>query len=164
MPFFTQHQPILTSMQRHTKQYPAKSASGGFTLIEIMVVVVIIGILISIVGPRVFVQQEKALAIKAKTDIRSIENGLNLYRLDNYSYPSTEQGLEALVQKPQGQPEATNWKAGYIERLPKDPWGAPYQYLNPGVHAEVDIYTLGRDRRPGGEGPDADIGNWNLND
>ena len=142
---------------------PPRRLNAGFTLIEIMVVVVIIGILVAIVAPRVMDRPDEARVVKAKHDIRQIEAGLNLYRLDNYVYPSTEQGLEALVTKPAGEPEAKNWKpGGYIDRLPKDPWRNQYQYLNPGVHAEIDIFTLGADNRPGGEGVNADIGNWNL--
>lgn len=136
---------------------------SGFTLIEIMVVVVIIGILVAIVAPRVMDRPDTARIVKARQDIRVLESALNLYRLDNYVYPSTEQGLEALVSQPNGEPQARNWKqGGYVDRLPKDPWGGMYQYLNPGVHAEIDIFTLGADNRPGGEGINADIGNWNL--
>jgi general secretion pathway protein G len=138
---------------------------SGFTLIEIMVVVVIIGILVAIVAPRVMDRPDTARIVKAKQDIRVIEGALNLYRLDNYTYPSTEQGLEALVRQPSGEPAARNWKAGgYLDRVPKDPWGSPYQYLSPGVHGEIDVFTFGRDQRVGGEGVDADIGNWNLDE
>ncbi|MDX1496520.1 MAG: type II secretion system major pseudopilin GspG [Salinisphaeraceae bacterium] len=139
----------------------------GFTLIEIMVVVVILGILAAIAVPRIMSRPDTARITKAKQDIRVVENALKLYRLDNFNYPSTDQGLEALVRKPSGDPEAKNWNPdGYLDRLPKDPWGNPYQYLSPGVKNEngVDIYTLGADARPGGEGPNADIGNWNLED
>lgn len=140
-----------------------RSRTTGFTLIEIMVVVVIIGILVAIVAPRVMDRPDTARVVKARQDIRVLEGALNLYRLDNYVYPSTEQGLQALVAPPNGEPQAKNWKqGGYIDRLPKDPWGNTYQYLNPGVHAEIDILTYGADNRPGGEGINADIGNWNL--
>lgn len=139
--------------------------SRGFTLIEIMVVVVILGILAAIAVPRIMSRPDTARITKAKQDIRVIENALKLYRLDNFSYPSTEQGLDALVEEPAGEPPAKNWKSGgYLDRLPQDPWGNPYQYLNPGVKSELDLYTLGADNRPGGEGPNADIGNWNLNE
>lgn len=139
------------------------SSQSGFTLIEIMVVVIILGILAAIVAPNIIGRADEAKVVKAKQDIRVLEQSLQIYRLDNHHYPSTEQGLEALVQRPTGQPEARNWKpGGYINRLPQDPWGNDYQYLNPGVKAEIDIYTLGGDSRPGGEGTDADIGNWNL--
>lgn len=135
----------------------------GFTLIEVMVVIVILGILAALVVPRVMNRPDEARIIKAKQDIRALEGALNLYKLDNYAYPTTDQGLEALTQKPATPPEPRHWKeGGYIDRLPKDPWGEPYQYLNPGTHGAIDIYTQGVDRQPGGEGNDADIGNWNL--
>lgn len=135
----------------------------GFTLIEIMVVVVILGILASIVVPRIMDRPDTARVVKAKHDIRALESALNLYKLDNFHYPSTDQGLEALVEKPSGMPEAKHWKqGGYVDRLPNDPWGNPYNYLNPGVNAEIDIYSFGADGKSGGEGLDADIGNWNL--
>lgn len=146
-----------------TTQRPAKLA--GFTLIEIMVVVVILGILAAIAVPRIMSRPDTARITKAKQDIRVVENSLKLYRLDNFAYPSTEQGLEALVEQPAGDPPAKNWKSGgYLDRLPVDPWGNPYQFLNPGVKGEIDLYTLGADNRPGGEGASADIGNWNLNE
>ena len=135
----------------------------GFTLIEIMVVVVIIGILVGIVAPNIMKRTENAKTVKAKQDIRSLETALDLYRMDNFYYPSTEQGLDALIRPPQSEPQARNWQdGGYLKRLPKDPWGRDYQYLSPGVNGEVDIFSMGRDGRPDGEGPDADIGNWNL--
>lgn len=135
----------------------------GFTLIEVMVVVVILGILAAIVVPRIMDRPDEARIIKAKQDIRTLESALNLYRLDNYTYPTTDQGLEALVQKPTLLPEPPHWKeGGYIDRLPKDPWGREYQYLNPGQKAPIDIYSLGADSELGGEGKNADIGNWNL--
>lgn len=146
-----------------TRSRPA--AMRGFTLIEIMVVVVILGILAAIAVPRIMDRPDAARVTKARQDIRTIESALKLYRLDNYRYPTTEQGLEALVEKPTAQPEPDNWKpGGYLERLPTDPWGEPYHYRNPGEHGEIDIYTHGRDGRPGGEGTDADIGNWTLDD
>jgi len=135
----------------------------GFTLIEIMVVVVILGILAAIAVPRIMDRPDTARIAKAKQDIRTLESALQLYRLDNYRYPTTEQGLDALVEKPTIQPTPRNWKSGgYMGRLPNDPWGNPYRYRNPGEHGEIDVYTLGRDNQPGGEGPDADIGNWKL--
>jgi general secretion pathway protein G len=135
----------------------------GFTLIEIMVVVVILGILAAIVVPRIMDRPDVARVTKARQDIRTIEGALKLYRLDNFRYPTTEQGIEALVEKPTTQPEPPNWKpGGYLDRVPKDPWGEPYRYRNPGDHGEIDIYSYGRDSRPGGEDVDADIGNWNL--
>ncbi|MBU0730679.1 MAG: type II secretion system major pseudopilin GspG [Proteobacteria bacterium] len=135
----------------------------GFTLIEIMVVVVILSILAAIIVPRIMDRPDQARIVKAKQDIRVLENSLKLYKLDNYFYPTTDQGLEALVQRPEDQPEPKKWKdGGYIDRLPKDPWGNPYQYLNPGVFGPLDIFSLGADGQLGGDGLDAEIGNWNL--
>jgi general secretion pathway protein G len=143
---------------------PSHSPQRGFTLIEVMVVVVILSILAAVVVPRIMDNPDKARVAKAKQDIRSLESALNLYRLDNFVYPSTEQGLEALVEMPTIEPEPRNWKAGgYIDRLPKDPWGGDYQFLSPGESSEIDIYTLGVDGQPDGEGLAADIGNWDLN-
>lgn len=136
----------------------------GFTLIEIMVVVVIIGLLAAVVGPKVFQNVGKANIAKVKTDIRAIESALNLYRLDNFSYPSTDQGLQALVSQPGGSPEARNWQSGgYIQRLPSDPWGREYQFMSPGEASEIDIYTFGKDGASGGSGEDGDISNSDLN-
>jgi general secretion pathway protein G len=127
-----------------------------------MVVVIIIGLLAAIVAPQVIGRVDDAQIEKARADIRNIESALDLYRLDNFAYPTTEQGIDALVNKP-NDPNVRNWKpGGYLGRMPNDPWGNPYQYLNPGNNGEIDIYTLGRDGRPGGEGIDADIGNWNI--
>jgi general secretion pathway protein G len=135
----------------------------GFTLIEVMVVIVILGILAAIVVPRVMDRPDTARITKAKQDIRTIENALNLYKLDNFNFPTTEQGLEALVTKPSGTPEPKNWKdGGYVDRLPKDPWGNDYQFLNPGVKSSIDVFTYGADGAEGGEGINADIGNWNA--
>lgn len=132
----------------------------GFTLIEIMVVVVILGILAAFVVPRLMDRPDAARIAKAKSDIRAVESALSLYRLDNHSYPSTDHGLEALVEKPA---DAPAWKeGGYVDRLPKDPWGKPYQYLNPGVHGTIDVFSYGKDGAEGGEGANADIGNWNI--
>ena len=140
------------------KQYRAQS---GFTLIEIMVVVVILGILASVVVPKIMDNPDKARVVKAKNDVQAMKSALDLYKLDNFNYPSTDQGLQALASKPSGSPEARNWKqGGYLDRMPKDPWGNDYQYLNPGVNAEVDIFSYGADGRPSGEGVAADIGNW----
>lgn len=139
---------------------PAFQRQSGFTLIEIMVVVIIIGILAAIVAPNVIGRLDDANETKVAADISGMEAALKLYRLDNFTYPSTEQGLDALVTQP-NDPGIRNWNAGgYLDKLVNDPWGNPYQYLYPGNNGEIDIYTLGRDGRPGGEGPDADIGNW----
>ena len=145
------------------QQFASNARMRGFTLIEIMVVVVILGILAAIVVPKVMDRPDTARIAKARQDVRALESALNLYKLDNFVYPSTDQGLEALVQKPSGTPEPKNWKeGGYIPRLPKDSWGNPYQYLNPGTHGAVDIYSLGADNQVGGEAANADIGNWNI--
>ena len=140
-----------------------RSSQRGFTLIEIMVVVVILGILAAVVVPRIMDNPGKARVAKAKQDIRQLESALELYKLDNFNYPSTQQGLDALVSKPSCDPQPKNYKqGGYIKSLPKDPWGNPYQFLSPGTKGEIDIFTLGSDNQPGGEGEAADIGNWNL--
>ncbi len=150
-------------MSHYSGFRPALLAQRGFTLIEIMVVVIIIGILAAIVAPNVIGRVDDAQVTKAKAEIANIENALKFYRLDNFTYPTSEQGLEALVTKP-ADPNIRNWKqGGYLPSLPSDPWGNPYLYLNPGNNGEIDVYTLGRDGRPGGEGIDADIGNWDLN-
>jgi general secretion pathway protein G len=134
----------------------------GFTLIEIMVAVVILAILMTLVVQNVSDKPAEARAVKAQADIRAIEGALEMYKLDNFYYPSTQQGLEALVTKPSGDPPARNWRSSYIKRLPKDPWGNAYQYLQPGNKGSIDVFTLGADGKPGGEGVDADIGNWNV--
>ena len=136
---------------------------GGFTLIEILVVVVILGILASIIVPKIMKRPEEARRTKAKIDIKAIETALNLYRLDNGVYPSTEQGLDALVTKPTTGIIPKNWKEeGYLDKDPKDPWGNPYVYLSPGLHTEFDLESYGADGVEEGEGKDADVENWNL--
>ncbi|MEO7062416.1 MAG: type II secretion system major pseudopilin GspG [Dokdonella sp.] len=132
----------------------------GFTLIEILVVVVILGILAAIVVPRVMERPGEARVTRAKQDIQGIVTALSLYKLDNFVYPSTEQGLDALVTKPAGQPEAPNWKGPYLDRVAKDPWAHPYKYAHPGQHGDIDVYSDGADGKPGGDGEAADIGNW----
>jgi general secretion pathway protein G len=133
----------------------------GFTLIEVLVVVAILGILAAMVIPRIMDRPDEAKRVAAKADVGSLTQALKLYRLDNGFYPSTDQGLGALVQRPTTQPVPGNWKqGGYLERLPKDPWGSDYQYLNPGQHGEIDVYSLAADHARGGEGSGADIGNW----
>ena len=132
----------------------------GFTLIEIMVVVIIIGLLAAIIGPQVLGRVDEAKVAKAKQDIQAFETGLTLYKLDNFRFPTSDQGLRALVQKPED-PNVRNWKSGgYIKNLNKDPWGFDYQYASPGTHGEYDIFSLGADGQPGGEEANADIGNW----
>ncbi|MEJ2515834.1 MAG: type II secretion system major pseudopilin GspG [Gammaproteobacteria bacterium] len=134
----------------------------GFTLIEIMVVVVILGILAAIVAPNVISRIDDAAISRAKTDIRNVESALKLYRLDNFKYPTTEQGLEALVTRP-NDPSVRNWReGGYLDKLPRDPWTNEYNYLYPGQHGEFDVFTYGADGQPGGEGINADIGNWTI--
>jgi len=150
-------------MNKYKELHGKGLGQAGFTLIEIMVVVVILSILAAIVVPRIMDRPDQARIVKARQDISSLENALKLYKLDNYFYPSTDQGLEALVAKPTDSPEPKNYKeGGYIERLPKDPWKNPYQYLSPGVHGDIDIYSLGADGQLGGDGISADIGNWDL--
>jgi len=133
----------------------------GFTLIEVMVVVIILGILAAIVVPRVMDRPDTARITKARQDIRAMEAALNLYKLDNFVYPTTDQGLEALVTKPAGSPEPRNWKK-YMDRLARDPWGNNYQFLSPGVKADIDVFSLGADGQAGGEDVNADVGNWDL--
>jgi len=140
--------------------YQSNSRAAGFTLIEVMVVVVILGILAAVLVPKVMDRPEEARKVKASQDIRALEAALNLYKLDNYDYPTTDQGLEALVSPPGIPPEPANWKeGGYIDRLPMDPWQQPYQYLSPGVQGSIDIYSTGPDRQPSED----DIGNWKMN-
>ena len=131
----------------------------GFTLIEVLVVVAILGILAAMVIPRIMDRPDEAKRVAAKADVGSLTQALKLYRLDNGFYPSTDQGLGALVQRPTTQPVPGNWKQ-YLDRLPKDPWGSEYQYLQPGVRGEIDVYSLAADHARGGEGSGADIGNW----
>ena len=131
----------------------------GFTLIEVLVVVAILGILAAIVVPRIMDRPDEARRVAAKADINAIVGTLKIYRLDNGNYPTTEQGLMALVQKPTTNPVPANWKP-YLDHLQKDPWGGDYQYLNPGVRGEIDVFSLGADHARGGEGNAADIGNW----
>ena len=136
---------------------------AGFTLIEVMVVIAILAILAALIVPKVMSRPDEARVVAARQDIAALMQALKLYRLDSKRYPTTEQGLQALVAKPSQAPVPDNWKAGgYVERLPMDPWGKPYQYLNPGLHGEVDVFSYGADGALGGEGFDADIGNWSL--
>jgi len=136
---------------------------SGFTLIEIMVVVAILAILAALIVPRVMSRPDEARVVAARQDVGAIVQALKLYRLDNARYPTTEQGLGALVARPVIAPVPPNWKpGGYLERLPRDPWGNPYQYLSPGIRGEIDVFSFGADGVAGGEGFDADIGSWNL--
>ncbi|ABP77834.1 PilD-dependent protein pddA [Streptococcus pneumoniae] len=146
---------MTTRLQRRTQ--------GGFTLIEIMVVVVILGILAALVVPQVMSRPDQAKVTVAKGDIKAIAAALDMYKLDNFAYPSTQQGLDALVKKPSGNPQPKNWnRDGYLKRLPKDPWGNDYQYLSPGTQGQFDLYSFGADGKPGGSDLNADIGNWDL--
>ncbi len=136
---------------------------SGFSLIELIAVVAILGILAAVVAPKIFGQPGKARIAKAKTEISGIQSALQMYKLENINYPSSEQGLMALVEQPSGEPEAPNWQeGGYLDRLPKDPWGKEYLYVSPGENGDIDIYTMGADGQSGGEGENSDIGNWNL--
>lgn len=131
----------------------------GFTLIELMVVLVIIGVLAALIVPNVIGRADDARTTAARTDVNNLMNALKMYRLDNQRYPTGEQGLQALVARPTAGPAAPNWKP-YIDKLPNDPWGRPYQYMNPGVKGEIDVLSLGADGQPGGENNDADVGSW----
>ena len=140
-----------------------RTSQQAFTLIEVMIVVVILGILAAVVIPKILDRPDQARQSAAKSDIAVIMQQLKLYRLDNTFYPSTDQGLQALTVKPATNPIPMNWKqGGYLERLPNDPWGRPYLYLNPGVKSEIDVLSYGADGQPGGEGNNADIGSWGL--
>ncbi|HLS81813.1 MAG TPA: type II secretion system major pseudopilin GspG [Steroidobacter sp.] len=155
----------MSVIDRNNASLGGASRAAGFTLIEIMVVVVILGILAALVAPNVIRRIDDANITKAKQDIRAFETALNLYRMDNFKYPTTEQGLQALVVQP-NDPTVRNWKpGGYLSGgLRKDPWGNDYQYVYPGAKGlEYDLFTYGADGQEGGEGNDADIGNWNMN-
>lgn len=136
-----------------------RRAQRGFTLIEMMVVLAIIGVLAALIVPNVLGRADEARVTAARTDVANIAQALKLYKLDNQQYPSSEQGLAALVTKPTQNPVPNAWR-NYIEKLPQDPWGRPYQYLNPGVHNDVDVLSLGADGQPGGDGFNADVGSW----
>ncbi|RYF01113.1 MAG: type II secretion system protein GspG [Oxalobacteraceae bacterium] len=149
-------------MQNVSQRLKGQRRQRGFTLVEIMVVVVIIGILGALVVPKLLGRTGESRVTAARVDISTLMSALKLYKLDNQRYPTTEQGLQALTQKPTTGPAANGWKeGGYVERLPKDPWGNAYQYLSPGIHGgEVEIMSLGADGQPGGTGEDADVGSW----
>ncbi|WP_028103154.1 type II secretion system major pseudopilin GspG [Pseudoduganella violaceinigra] len=140
----------------------SKRRSAGFTLIEIMVVVVIMGVLAALVLPRVLDRVGTSKVAAAKVEISTIMQALKMYKLDNQRYPTTEQGLQALMAKPTAGPAASGWKAPYLEKMPKDPWGNDYKFLSPGVKGEVDVFSYGADGQPGGTGDDADIGSWEI--
>ena len=141
----------------------ARTAARGFTLIEIMVVVVIMGILAALIVPKLMGRTDDARITAAKQDIATLMQALKLYKLDNQRYPTTEQSLQALMTKPTTGPAADGWKVGgYIDKLPKDPWGYTYQYLSPGIRGELDVFSLGANGQPGGVDDDADIGSWEI--
>ena len=142
-----------------SKLRPARHFERGFTLIELMVVLVIIGVLAALIVPNVLNRADDARVTAARTDIANLQQALKLYKLDNQRYPSPEQGLQALVTRPATEPVPANWRAT-LDKLPGDPWGRPYQYLNPGLKGEVDVMSLGADGKTGGEGNNADIGSW----
>jgi general secretion pathway protein G len=144
---------------RATALRAARRVQHGFTLIELMVVLVIIGVLAALIVPNVLDRADDARVTAAKTDVNNLMQALKLYRLDNQRYPTSEQGLAALVNKPAASPVPPNWRP-YLEKLPADPWSQPYRYLNPGVHGEVDVLSLGADGQPGGKGKDSDVGSW----
>jgi len=147
---------------QNTKNYKNRN-SKGFTLIEIIVVVVIIGLLAAVIAPNIFSSVDDARTSKSLSDLRAIESALNLYRLDNFNYPTTEQGIKALVERPSGSPEAKNWrKGGYLPRVPEDPWGNEYQYAFPGSNGEFDLFTFGADSKLGGEDSNKDLSTADL--
>ena len=144
---------------RSSKFLPRCDPQGGFTLIELMVVLVIIGVLAALIVPNVLDRADDARVMAARTDSKNLVQALKLYKLDNQHFPSAQQGLQALITRPTSGPIAANWRL-YLEKLPADPWGRPYQYLNPGINGAVDVLSLGGDGQVGGEGKDADIGSW----
>ena len=146
-------------MIQRMKNLPTAKRQRGFTLIELMVVLAILGVLAALIVPNVLDRADDARSTAARTDVNNLMQALKLYRLDNQRYPAAEQGLQALVVKPSTGPAPLNWKPS-VDKLPNDPWGRPYQYMNPGVKGEVDVLSLGADGQPGGEGKNADIGSW----
>jgi general secretion pathway protein G len=152
------HLPPMTLASPSRPHRPSR-LRRGFTLIELMVVLVIIGVLAALIVPNVLDRTDDARATAAKADINNLMQALKLYKLDNQRFPSAEQGLEALVNKPTAGAVPPNWRR-YLDKLPADPWGRPYQYIFPGVKGEIDVFSLGADGQAGGEGKDADIGSW----
>jgi general secretion pathway protein G len=149
------------SKERCPTRGAARVDSRGFTLVEVMVVVAILGILAALIVPKIIGRSDDARIVAARQDVATLVAALKLYRLDNQRYPTTDQGLKALTEKPTIEPVPNNWKTGgYLDKLPRDPWGNPYQYLQPGVHGELDVFSFGADGQPGGTGNDADIGSW----
>ncbi len=149
----------VPNQRPQSRQHPALLGLHGFTLIELMVILVIIGVLAALIVPNVLDRADDSRTTAAKTDVNNLMQALKLYKLDNQRYPTGEQGLQALLNRPTTGPQAPNWRP-YVDKLPTDPWGRPYQYLNPGVHREVDVLSLGADGAPGGEGTNADVGSW----
>lgn len=149
----------LTPFMNHFPFFVRRNLQRGFTLIELMVVLVIIGVLAALIVPNVLERADDARVMAARTDVNNLSQALRLYKLDNQRFPTAAQGLQALITKPASGPTPMNWKP-YLEKLPNDPWGRPYQYLYPGVKGEIDVMSLGADGQVGGEGKDADIGSW----
>ena len=158
------YSPIASLMTDHSPAHSKKQDSqAGFSLLELMVVVVIMSILALVIVPRIIDRPDQARAARVQSDLSVLKSAIELYRLDNFRYPTAEQGLQALVTRPSQPPVPENWAAsGYIDRLPVDPWGKPYLYLQPGIHDAFDIFTLGADGQEGGTGADADLGSWSA--
>jgi len=155
----TLQRPLHRTMSPARPAYHRRRRVQGFTLIELMVVLVIIGVLAALIVPNVLDRADDARVTAARTDVNNLMQALKLYRLDNQRYPAAEQGLEALVRKPTTGTVPPNWRP-YLEKLPNDPWGRPYQFVNPGVKGEIDVFSFGADGQAGGEGPNADVGSW----